>query len=498
MKSDATIAAIEARFEYWRPRLGLWLGPILGLTAFALASGTSLPPAAQRLVGVLVFTFTYWLSEPIPLAATAMLGPLLCVVCGVEDLKKVFPPFAAPIIFLFIGSFLLAAATRKHGLDQRLALKLLSRPGVAQTPTRLLIATAAVTGFLSMWMSNAATTALVLPVVLGLIETHPELGKPRVAASLLLMISFAATAGGLATPVGTPPNLIALGLVRQLTGLDVSFVQWMLVAVPLSVVLIVILILLLQPRGTGRLADHDAFIAGLRAKAGALGPWTAGERNVVVVFCLALGAWLYPGLAELIAGKSAPGVAWFDRHLPEEIVGLCAGLLLFLLPTDRQKFEFTINWRDGAQIDWGTILLFGGGMALGQLIFSTGLAKSIGDVMMGWLGSPGLWLLMAAGVVLSVALSEFTSNTATANVVVPLMIGLAQASHLNPIPIAIATCLACSFGFMLPVSTGPNAMVYGTGRVPLRRMLTTGLLFDGIGIAAILAAMWLAVRCGIW
>lgn len=489
----------DSLFDYWRPRVGFWLGPVLGLAGFFLVDGhASLSPQAQKLFGILLFTFTYWVCEPIPLAATSLLSPLLCVIFGVEDLRKALQPFASPIVFLFIGSFTLAEATHKHGLDQRLALNVLSRPGVARSPTTMLMAIGLVTGFLSMWMSNTATTALVLPVVLGVLRTHPQLASPRVAPSLLLMISFAATAGGLATPVGTPPNLIAMGFVEQLVGGHVSFARWMVLGVPLFVVLLGVLVLLLRPRGVGTLENHHEFVAGLRAQARALGPLSRGERNVVLVFVFALGCWLYPGVAEMIGGKAAPGVKWFNTHLTDDLVGLAAGLMLFLLPINLKKWEFTVTWQDAARIDWGTILLFGGGMAMGYLIFSTGLAKAVADVLMGWVGAPGLWTLILVAVVSSIALSEFASNTASANVTVPLVIGLAQASHINAVPVAVAACLACSFGFMLPVSTPPNAIVYGSGLVPLRRMLVAGTVFDCIGVVAILLAMWVAVATGLW
>jgi sodium-dependent dicarboxylate transporter 2/3/5 len=176
-------------------------------------------------------------------------------------------------------------------------------------------------------------------------------------------------------------------------------------------------------------------------------------------------------------------------HLPEEMIGLAAGLALFILPSDLRRWEFTVDWRDALAIDWGTIILFGGGMTLGQLIFSTGLANTVSDLAMKSLGMPGEWSLIAVAIVLSIALSELASNTASANVMLPLMIGLAQASHVPVIPVAIATSLASSFGFMLPVSTPPNAIVYGSGRVPLTKMIVTGVIFDVVGAVAIWCLM---------
>ncbi len=465
-------------------------GPILGVLVYWAVLPTELSPEAKRLSGVLVFTVIFWVCEPIPLAATALLSPLLCVLCGVADVKKTFAPFASSILFLFIGMFIWAEAAAKHGLDKRFALRVLGCPGVARSPTTVLLAIGCVAGFFSMWSSNTATTAIIAPVVLGMIRANPQFADPRVAPSLLLMVSFAASAGGLATPVGTPPNLISIGFIQELLNERVPFVSWMRIGVPLSVVLILTLVVILRPRGFGRFDNHGGLTAGFQREAQLMGPMSLGERNVVIVFVLALICWIYPGLAEAIAGADALGVRWFNAHLPEDMVGLGAGLLLFAMPTNLRQWEFTVGWRDAARIGWGTILLFGGGMALGQQVFATGLAKALSGEMIQHLGTPGPGVLAAAGIVIAIVLSEFTSNTASANVMVPLMIGLAQAAQLPPVPVAMATALACSFGFMLPVSTAPNAIVYGTGRVPLRRMIIAGVTFDIVGALAI----WLAVR----
>jgi sodium-dependent dicarboxylate transporter 2/3/5 len=205
---------------------------------------------------------------------------------------------------------------------------------------------------------------------------------------------------------------------------------------------------------------------------------------------MAVVLWMYPGLMEMIFGPGRMGAAFFEKHLPEETVGLFAGLILFILPINFRKWEFTIDWRDGAQIDWGTVLLFGGGLVLGRQIFDTGLATAIGSGVNSVLGNPSLGLLTAVAIVLSIALSEATSNTASANVMVPMMIAVAQGAGVNPIPVALATCLACSFGFMLPISTPPNALAYGTGLVRLPEMIRTGVILDIVGAIGI----WLIIR----
>jgi len=218
---------------------------------------------------------------------------------------------------------------------------------------------------------------------------------------------------------------------------------------------------------------------------------TAGERNCGICLLGAIALWLYPGVVELLFGQPQFGAAWIQKHFPEEIVGLLAGLLLFALPTNFRKAEFTLTWREAVKIDWGTIMLFAGGLALGRQVFDTGLAKAMGDAVAVSFGAGGgVLALSAVAIILTMLLSTATSNTATATVMVPMMIAVAQSSGINPIPVALACCLASSFGFALPVSTGPNAMAYATGEVRLLNMVKFGLLLDIVGAILI----WLTIR----
>ena len=484
---------LESLFEQWRQRLGLLLGP-LALVLLLLFPVPGVSPEAQRLAAVLALAVIFWMTEAIPMAATALLAPALCIPLQVAPDKAVLAPFASPPVFLFIGSFFLAEAMRKHGLDRRLALWLLTRRGVLRSPFTLYAALGIMTALLSMWMSNVATTAVMIPIALGVLATTPELAaRPRAQADIILLIAFSASVGGLGTPVGTPPNLIAIGFLRQLAGISISFLDWMKLGVPLVAVLMAFLLWLLRPRGVV-FQDRRALEAALQLERAALGPLRPGERNTAFLFALAIALWLWPGLSQMLAGAPTASGLWLSQHLPEETVGLLCGLLVFFLPVDLKRWHFTLTWQEAERIDWGTIFLFAGGLSLGTLIFNTGLAAALGQNLSAALGQPGLWLLVATGIALSLALSEATSNTASANVMIPLMIAVAQASHLPVIPVAMAVSLACSFGFMLPVSTAPNALAYGTGLVPLTRMIRAGLALDLVGAAAIFAAAWLVYR----
>lgn len=486
-----------------RHRLGFALGPLLFLTLL-LFPLPGLPLPAQRLCAVLALAIVFWVSEAIPMAATALLCPALCIPLGVASDREVLAPFAHPSIYLFLGSFLLAEAMRSHGLDRRIALWLLTRPVVLRTPFSLFAAIGVLTAALSMWMSNVATTAMMLPIARSVLQACPELATARNRTNLVLLVAFGASVGGLGTPVGTPPNIITMGFLKQLTGQPIQFFDWMQCAVPLVVLLTAFLLWLFRPHERA-FGDVQSLRAVLGAQRQALGPVAPGERNAALVFGSALCLWMWPGLVDcglallqrLAPDAIAPdtarfwlGTAWLKAHLPEETVGLFAGLSLFLLPTDWRRWQFTLTWRQAAQIDWATILLFGGGLSLGTLIFQTKLAAALGDGITAWLGHPGLWTLIAVGIVASLVLSEAASNTASANVMVPLMLALAQQSDLPVAPVALATGIACSFGFLLPVSTGPNAMAYATGAVPITAMMRAGLWLDLVGGVAI----WVLMR----
>ena len=474
---DETFAESHASL---RQRIGLFLGPAL-MVLLALIPIPGLTSQAHMLAGIMALVITFWVTEAIPLPATALLGPVLCIITGVADDKKVFAPFASPITFLFIGSFMLGAAMQKFGLDRRLALGLLSVPALTRTPARFFVTLGLLTAGLSMWMSNTATTVMMLPIALAAAQAWPVLSSSREArASLVLLIAFAASVGGQGTPVGTPPNLIGLDAIRELLGIEISFVQWMMFGVPLVTVQMIFMLWLLRPRASA--AEAPAAVhEELARRHRELGTWSVGEKVTIAVFASAVTMWIVPGLIDLAAGREVAVSKFLHAHFPEETVGLLAGVLLLFIPVSWREGRFALSWREAAGIDWGTILIFGGGMALGKQLFDTGLAETAGRSAAAALGNPGLWTLVAVGIGLSILLSESASNTASATVMVPTMIAVANGADVNPVPVALATCLACSFGFLLPVSTPPNALAYGTRQVTIGQMIRRGAALDVTG-----------------
>jgi sodium-dependent dicarboxylate transporter 2/3/5 len=450
-----------------------------------------LTDAAHTLAAILTWVIIYWIMEPIPLPVTALLGTAFCVLAGLGTAKTLFASYGHPIIFLFIGSFLLAEAMAVHGVDRRVAAWMLASSWVGSRPSRVMIALGAATAVISMWISNTAATAMMLPIGLGILSTLRETGEryARYQAALLLMLSYAATAGGVATIVGTPPNLIGVGLIAQQTGTAIPFVAWMAFGVPLAVMMLLCAWLLLGrlygDAAAGAAADETEAARPMTAQR-----WTAGEINACVAFCIAVLLWIGPGLLEAVAGPAHPAVVWLDRHLPSELVALIAAGLLFVLPTDRRLSRFTLTWKQASNINWGIILLFGGGLAFGDLMLKTGLSDAIGKGFIDLFGKPTLWGLTAASIATGVLVSELASNTASASLLVPLVIAIAEADGVPAIPPALGAALGASLGFALPVSTPPNAIVYGTTLVPMATMIRAGLVFDLVSAVMI----WLILR----
>lgn len=475
--------------------IGFVAGPLLfvGLIAWPMPQ---LSQQARLLLGVFAWAVVYWVTEALPVAVTAILTSILAIVLGIAPARSVLAPYADPVIFLFIGSFILAEAIRHSGLDRRVAFAVLRFPWATASPSRLMAAVGAVTWAISLWVSNTATTAMMLPVGLGILRALASGGDAaghRFSIGLLLMLTWSSSVA-VGLPIASPPNLIAIGMIRDLTGRRLTFFDWTAVTMPLAVAMLALAWLVLRiryvnPRGEVKVGPYDVrpYIEEERRR---LGAWSRSEINVAGVFLLTAVLWMLPGAVAMVAGPEAPLPRFLEAHLPESAVALIAVVLLFALPVDLRKGEFTITWQHAARIDWGTILLFGGGLSLGALMFETKLAEVIGRALIAITGANTVWALTAVAIVLGVALSEASSNTASASVIIPTVIAVAETAGISPIPPAIGAALGASFGFMLPVSTPPNAIVYGSGLVPLGEMMRSGVWLDISGVVLI----WVGLR----
>jgi sodium-dependent dicarboxylate transporter 2/3/5 len=485
----------EARLFKLRTIVGLVMSPVL-FAVVLLFPVPSIRPAAHRLAAILAAVIVLWVTEAIPLPLTALLGAAACVLLQVAGAGEVFQPFADPLIFLFIGSFILARAIFLHRLDRRLAFGILSLPWIGGRPVRILFAFGAVTAFISAWIANAATTAMMFAIAMSIINYlfDPRHGRPLAsktyATGLLLMTTFAASVGGLATPVGAAPNLIGLGLIRDNIGVEFSFLAFCAVGAPAAVALFLYVAFYLGflcRAGTTEIAGGREMFAEERRK---VGPWRPGERSTVIACAVTVGLWLAPAVLALVLGEGHWLYENFEKSFPEPVAALIGAALLFFLPGDSN--ERAIDWEEAAKIDWGIILIFGGGLSLGMLGAKTGLAAAVGQGLAAAIPTHTTLALVALATVTAALVSEVTSNTASATMVIPVVIGVALAAGIDPLQPALAATLGSGLGFMLPVSTPCNAIVYSSGRIPLRKLMGYGFMLDVVGIFVIIAAVhWL-------
>lgn len=498
--SEQRLSPAEERFEKGRQTAGWFLAPLVAVVFGLLPLG--LDPTQHTLAAVLLGVIVLWICEPVPIPIGGLIGVSAIILLGVAPSDEVLAPFGSTTIFTFIGAFILAQAMLKHGVAQRIAFLVLSIPGVGRSTFRIILAFGGVTCLLSAFVSNTATVAMLMPTALGILAVVGRLMqdrgvvKPdfdpmrlRVGTALMLMLAYSASVGGLLTPVGAPPNLIGRGLIEEATGERISFAQWAGTALPMClamfVVLAIILLLINRPE-VRRIEGVEEFIRERRREQGRM---SRAEINTVIAFGVTVTLWLVPAVVGLVAGSESAAYALVDDRLNEGVVAVIGAALLFILPINWSRREATMSWSDATKIDWGTIILFGTGIIFGAMLQATGLAETIGNAAFDSLGIASSLAITAFGVFLAILVSETTSNTASAAVVVPIVIPLAAAAGVDPMVPAIAATFGASFGFMLPVSTPQNAIVYGSGCVPITKMIRSGLCFDILGAFAIIACV---------
>jgi sodium-dependent dicarboxylate transporter 2/3/5 len=470
-------------------RIGRWLGPLLAALWFATA-GADMPQDARLVLALAIWMAAWWMTEAVPLSVTALLPLVILPPFSGLAFGTVASPYASSIVFLFMGGFMLGLALQHSGLHRRIALSVLVLVGSGQR--QLVGGFMLVTALLSMWMSNTATAMIVMPIGLSVIEACQE---PReadnagaqptggFAAAIVLGIAYAASIGGMGTPIGTPPNLIMSGYLREHYGLDLSMLEWMRVAVP-------VLLLMLPATWAWlcfvsfRLSGSVAANAGrnvLRARLAGLGPVTPAERRVGAIFVAVAVCWILR--PQIVGWTSLTG-------LDDAVIALTGALLLFLVPSGRQRHERLLDWHTAQHLPWDILLLFGGGLSLAAAISASGADAPLTAMLSGFETVPVvvIVLLLAVLVVFS---GELTSNTAAATALMPVLAALCAARGLDVLPVFMVATLAGSCGFMLPVATPPNAIAYGTGFVPMRQMMRAGLAVNLIGIVVIVGYVWL-------
>lgn len=483
-------------------------GGVLAALAVLAIPMPGLAEDAHRLAAVMVFTVVFWVFEVVPLAVTALLAPCLAVVLGVAPAKQTFAPFADPLIFLFLGGFMIARGLAVQQADRRLALWLLTRRWIDGSPRRALVGVALVAFAIAMWISNTATAAMMVPIAMGLCATISETAASsdastdgdvgtafaRYGEGVLIVLAYACSLGGVATPIGTAPNVLALGLLREANGVEIGFFEWVQFALPTALLTLAVALLWAFWRYPAPVRRIAGLTEQVHKQLTALGPVRAGERRVATVFGLAILGWLTPSLLVVLLGDAHPIAQWADTGLHEGVVAMIAGLCLCVLPASGVTGPPVLTWREAVEIDWGTLYLLGGGLALGKLMFSTGLAAAVAEQVLGAAGPLAAepFGLLALATLLMITLTEVTSNTATTGMMVPVILAICSASGVDSVPVIVCATVAASYAFMLPVATPPNAIVYGTRAIRMGSMVRFGLVMDGVGYAILLAlGFWL-------
>lgn len=470
-------------------KIGLFAGLGFLLITILYPAPANMSPAAWHTAGVALLLAVWWATEVLPIPVTSLLPMLLFPALGVMTMEESTAPYAAPTIFLLLGGFIIATGLSRWNLHRRLALNILARVG--DSPAALIAGFMGVTAFISMWISNTASTIMMIPIALSLAaqivkdETQAQQGF---VLCLILGIAYSASIGGLGTMIGTPPNLFVVSFMKQTYGVDVSFIDWMLFGIPTVIVMVSLAWWVLTkwayPLGMqGSHLDKHTITHELEK----MGTLTQPEKRISMVFLLVATAWV----VRVPVQQNFEIFLWLN----DAMIALAGAILMFVIPSGhhtQEKATALLDWESANKIPWGVLLLFGGGLSLAAAINSSGLALWIGDGLSDFANLELIFLILGL-VTLVIFLTELTSNTATVATLLPILGVLAVASDMDPMLLFVPTALAASCAFMLPVATAPNAVVYSTGRVAISQMASAGLKLNLIAIVVVTTISYLLI-----
>lgn len=459
--------------NYWsRPRFGFFVGPIIFIVMLLIPPPESLSQEAWSVAAVGLLMAVWWVSEAIPIPATALLPIILFPILNVGTIAAATQPFANPLIYLFMGGFIIALAMERTNLHKRIALNIVMLVGTK--PKAIIIGFMISAAFLSMWVSNTATAMMMLPIalsIIALVETDEAMEQAEVetnfALVMLLILAYSCNIGGIATLIGTPPNALMAGYMLETYGVEIGFGQWMMVGLPLVIVSLPLVYLSLTrfvyPIKLKVIPGGHGLIKTQLNKAGRM---SAPEKMVAIVFFTVATLWITrPLLESTIPNISDTGIAIFGA------------VIMFLLPVDFKKMEFVLTWEDAKRLPWEVLILFGGGLSLAAAITTTGLAEWIGQSLQ-ILDFLPLMALIILSLFVIIFLTEVTSNTATAAAFLPILASVSIAMGFDPLLLVIPAAIGASCAFMLPVATPPNAIVYGSGYVSIPQMAKAGFILN--------------------
>jgi len=445
--------------------LFLFLGPVLAAFAFLTMDSIGWDGTACWTAAITIVCATWWIFEPIPIPATSLLPLALLPILGVLTPNEVGAAYGSPLVLLLLGGFILSTAMARSGAHRRVALSMVNLFG-GTSSRRLVFGFMAAAAVLSMWISNTATTLMLLPVALAVLEKSKD---DELAIPLLLGIAYAASVGGIGTPIGTPPNLVFREIFFQNTGTEVGFLTWMSWGVPVVVLLVPIIALWL----TRKLHFKGDF------EMPKVGEWQTDERRVFIIFSLTALAWITRG--QPFGGWST----WLDLPAANDAsVALISVVIMFLVPNG--KGDRLLDWESAGQIPWGMLILFGGGIALAKAFVVSGLSTALGDLLSGIAGWPIVFVIAVICLTITF-LTEMTSNTATTALMMPILAAAALAAGIEPELLMVPAAMSASCAFMLPVATAPNTIMFSTGRFPIKVMAREGLVLNLFGAVVVTA-----------
>lgn len=476
----------EPREYTIRQKIGLFLGPALFLIMILAPTPSGMEPVAQNMAAVALLMATWWMCESIPIPATSLLPLTLFPLLGIMHTKKAAAPYASHLIFLFMGGFIIALSMQRWNLHRRIAMQIVKAMGFS--PSRLILGFMVATAALSAFVSNTATTVMMMPIGLAIVHHVVEEGKKEgldknidfspenfaFGLNLMLGIAYAASIGGIATLIGTPPNTILAGYLNKTYGYEITFASWLKIGVPLVMIFLPLcwlwLIKVANPMKLKKVPGGRELITSELKK---MGNMSAGEKWTAGVFLLTAFGWIF---------RKKLGFMFADPKLiTDATIAMSGALLLFLIPINMKKNEFVMNWHWASKMPWGVLILFGGGLSMAAGFKATGLATWVGS-QVGLLENAPILLLIIAVTTLIIFLTELTSNTATSAMVMPILSAVAIGLGQSPLLLVVPAAISASCAFMLPVATPPNAIVFGSGYVTIPQMVKSGIGLNIIGI----------------
>ena len=458
-------------------------GTILGMGIIVSPVPEGVSPDAWKVLGVTLWMAFWWLTEALPIAVTALMPLIIFPVLGIFDFKTLAVSYAHPLIFLFMGGFIIAKAIEAWNLHRRIALLIVRAFGTR--PDYLIAGFMLATAILSMWVSNTATTVMMLPIAISIIGVLNEKEEPQIAANtataLLLAIAYSASIGGVGTLVGSPPNALLAAFVQEQFGIELGFAKWMTIGLPVVFIMLPLSWLLLTrvtcPVARRSIPGADEII---KQETEALGPMSIEEKRVLAVFVLTALCWIFRPLIS---------VAFPYMGLTDSGIALIGALSLFIIPTGKGNGGSLMTWPRAVSLPWGILLLFGGGLSLAGAIANSGLAGTIGGGLTGLGNFPAI-VLVAVVTAMIVFLTEITSNTATTAIFLPIVATVAVSAGIAPLELIVPVALAASCAFMMPVATPPNAIVFASERLTVAQMARAGFLLNIIAISVIIFVTW--------